>query len=218
MTEVAEQIEESKEVAKAKIMEIAVGGEITPIIPHTYQEAHEMALAFCKAGIIPRGLEDPKGDNSKTLGMVTTAIMQGLEVGMPPVAAISNIMVVNGRPTIWGDGAVALIHSSGTVEYFREWIEGDEYTDTWVAKCCIKRKDQDEPFKGSFSWADAQKAKLPNKPGPWMTYPKRMMQMRARAFAVRDGFADVLKGLKITEEVQDIPVPKEVKTTEFLEE
>jgi hypothetical protein len=30
-----------------------------------------------------------------------------------------------------------------------------------------------------------------------------MMQMRARAFALRDGFADVLKGMAIAEEVQD---------------
>src|SRR3546814_7442417 len=33
-----------------------------------------------------------------------------------------------------------------------------------------------------------------------------MRQMRARAWAMRDGFADVLKGIGIAEEVRDFPV------------
>jgi hypothetical protein len=37
----------------------------------------------------------------------------------------------------------------------------------------------------------------------WMKYPARMLTWRARTFAARDGFSDVLKGLKIYEEVAD---------------
>src|SRR3546814_15538068 len=44
------------------------------------------------------------------------------------------------------------------------------------------------------------------KQGPWSQYPQRMRQMRARAWAMRDGFADVLKGIGIAEEVRDFPV------------
>ena len=44
------------------------------------------------------------------------------------------------------------------------------------------------------------------KQGPWTQYPKRMRQMRARAFALRDVFADILKGMPIAEELQDYPV------------
>jgi hypothetical protein len=39
-----------------------------------------------------------------------------------------------------------------------------------------------------------------------MQYPKRMRQMRARAFALRDVFPDVLRGLPVAEEVMDMPV------------
>lgn len=195
---------------------LSVGGEIQALIPRTYDEARSMALGFCHAGIIPKGLTGKNDD--ETLGMVTTAIMQGLEVGFGPVAAISNIMVVNGRPSIWGDGLIALIQASRQVEYFKEWIEGDALTDDWTAYTEIKRKGQEEPYKGSFSWKQAQKARLTGKAGPWLSYPDRMLQVRARSWAVRDGFADVLKGLSVVEEVQDLPKEKEEVETDFLDE
>src|SRR3546814_4979258 len=53
---------------------------------------------------------------------------------------------------------------------------------------------------------DAKKAGRAGKQGPWSQYPQRMRQMRARAWAMRDGFADVLKGIGIAEEVRDFPV------------
>src|SRR5208337_216254 len=55
------------------------------------------------------------------------------------------------------------------------------------------------------SIADAKLAGLWNKEGPWRTYPKRMLKMRARGFTLRDGFADKLKGLKSVEELHDTP-------------
>jgi hypothetical protein len=56
-----------------------------------------------------------------------------------------------------------------------------------------------------FSVEDAKRAGLWGKQGPWSAYPKRMMQMRARGFALRDAFPDVLKGLITAEEAQDYP-------------
>jgi hypothetical protein len=38
---------------------------------------------------------------------------------------------------------------------------------------------------------------------PWILYPDRMLFNRARAFPLRDGFADALMGLSIAEEVMD---------------
>jgi hypothetical protein len=58
-----------------------------------------------------------------------------------------------------------------------------------------------------FSVADAKKASLWGKSGPWSQYPRRMLQMRARGFALRDAFPDVLKGLVTAEEAFDYPQP-----------
>jgi hypothetical protein len=47
-------------------------------------------------------------------------------------------------------------------------------------------------------------------PGPWQQYPDRMLQARARSFALRDVFPDVLLGLSMSaEELGDIP-PEDV--------
>jgi hypothetical protein len=51
--------------------------------------------------------------------------------------------------------------------------------------------------------ADAKRAGVWGKAGPWTQYPKRMLGIRARSFALRDVFPDVLGGLDIREEVED---------------
>ena len=39
---------------------------------------------------------------------------------------------------------------------------------------------------------------------PWIEHPDRMLFNRARAFVLRDGFADALMGLGIVEEMRDL--------------
>jgi hypothetical protein len=82
------------------------------------------------------------------------------------------------------------------------------------AVCAVKRKGDPEVKTVTFSYEDAEKAGI-IKRGVWLTYPYRMCMMRARAFALRDKFPDVLKGLKIAEEVMDMvdaePMPEPPK-------
>jgi hypothetical protein len=51
--------------------------------------------------------------------------------------------------------------------------------------------------------ADAKRAGLAGKSGPWSQYPARMLALRARGFALRNAFADALRGLVTAEEAQD---------------
>jgi hypothetical protein len=74
--------------------------------------------------------------------------------------------------------------------------------DEWVAFCEVTRTHWLKPIRRSFSVIDAKRAGLWKKEGPWLDYPKRMLQMRARAFALRDAFADVLGGLYVREEIE----------------
>jgi hypothetical protein len=87
--------------------------------------------------------------------------------------------------------------ASGLVEQFRESETGG------TATCIVKRKGLDA-VTHTFGLDDAKTAGLLGKAGPWTNYPKRMRQMRARGYALRDAFPDVLMGLSIAEEVQDI--------------
>jgi hypothetical protein len=67
----------------------------------------------------------------------------------------------------------------------------------------MRRRAWPTPITRSFSISMAEAAGLTRKEGPWQTYPRRMLTMRARSWALRDGFADVLRGLSIREEVED---------------
>lgn len=51
---------------------------------------------------------------------VLVAIQMGMEIGLPPMAALQNIAVINGRPSVWGDAQLAVVRSSGELEAFEE--------------------------------------------------------------------------------------------------
>jgi hypothetical protein len=133
------------------------------------------------------------------------AIQHGSEVGLSPMQSLQSIAVINGRPTIWGDAALALVHASPVCEYVVEEIEDGKEGETLVATCTAKRRGYPKPTVVRFSVADAKKAALWGKSGPWTQYSKRMLQLRARGFALRDAFPDVLKGLITAEEARDYP-------------
>ena len=129
------------------------------------------------------------------------AIQHGSEVGLSPMQSLQSIAVINGRPTIWGDAALALVQASPSCEYVREFLEGEG--DKMVAVCEVKRKGYPHPTLVKFSVEDAKKAGLWGKSGPWSQYSSRMLALRARGFALRNAFADALRGLITAEEAQD---------------
>lgn len=184
----------------SRLPALHAGGKVSAIVPQDFDGAWRIASAVCKAGMAPKGLETPE--------KAMVAIMHGMEVGLTPMAALQSIAVINSRATLWGDGALGLVQASGKMESFKEWFEGDG--ENRKALCIVKRKGDPEAKLGEFSVANAKKASLWGKSGPWSQYADRMLKMRARAFALRDGFSDVLRGLGIAEEVQDIPAQSEV--------
>ena len=161
--------------------------------PHTLEEAMKYAELIANSTLVPN-------DYRKQPGNVLIAIQMGREIGLKPLQALQHIAVISGRPCVWGDAVPGLIQGSGKLEDCRE--DFDEKTMT--ATCSMKRKGQPTPIIRAFSMDDAKKAGLWTKAGTWQTYPKRMLQMRARGWAARDGFADVLKGLSIVEEQMDV--------------
>jgi hypothetical protein len=162
----------------------------------TMAEAMSFANMVAKSDFAPK---DFKGKPESCL----LAIQHGSEVGLSPMQSLQSIAVINGRPTIWGDAAMALVQASPVCEYVREYIEGDG--DSMTAVCEAKRRGYPAPSVSRFSVADAKKAGLWGKSGPWTQYATRMLQLRARGFALRNAFADALRGLITAEEAQDYP-------------
>ena len=166
------------------------GGQVAALIPQSLDEAFRVANAISASGLAPRGVDKPE--------QVLVAIMAGAELGFAPFQAMQSFAVINGKPNIWGDALPALLWSRGFE--IDEWFD-DEDAPT-KAYCKITRPGGKE-IERTFSVDDAKKAGLAGKQGPWQQYQKRMLQMRARAFAARDGASDVLRGMQVAEEVQD---------------
>lgn len=163
---------------------LIAGRKVTGIIPTSIEEVFRLAQAIAKSGLAPGTLGTPE--------KITIAIMHGLEIGLPPMMSVQKIAVVNGRPTIWGDAVPALLWSRG--------FKLDETCAGNVATCTVTRPDGHKVTR-TFSEADARKSGLWGKAGPWTQYPGRMLQMRARGLAARDGAADALSGLYLQEEL-----------------
>jgi hypothetical protein len=186
-----------------------VAGEGGYIRPTTIEEAYRMAVAIVGGNLAPSSYDnDPK--------KVMLGLMAAMEAGLPPMYGLRQIAIINGRPSIWGDGAMALIQNSGNLAnqqivwdipdgFDPNTIELNRWPDEYGVTVKLWRKGQDDPYIGAFCVGDAKRARLwmNAKKVPWMEHPRRMLMIRARAFAQRDGFADALAGLSIREEVED---------------
>ena len=171
--------------------------------PQTFEQALTFSNYLADSDMVPK---DFKGKPGNCL----VAIQWGMEIGLKPLQAMQNIAGIHGRPSLWGDAVIALVRSSPLCEYIIEEDDGR------TATCKVKRRGEPEQSR-SFSMDDANAAALLGKQRPWPQYPQRMRQMRARAFAVRDVFPDVLKGLPVAEEVMDTPSERHMGQVERVE-
>jgi len=172
------------------------------------------SIATGPRGIVLRNLDDATtfayavflagcaGRDCKRKEHALMKVMAGQELGLAPMQSIANIMIINNLPKLWGDSMKGLVEQSPECEYVKEWIEGTG--DNMVAHCEAKRKNRPEPTTRTFSIDDARQARLLGKDS-YEKHPKRMIQMRARSFALRDQFADLLCGMGMVEEAGDYP-------------
>lgn len=169
------------------------------LVPHNLSEAMEFAKLIATSNLCPNDYRGKPAD-------VLMAVQMGLEIaGCSPLQALQNIAVINGRPTMWGDLVLGVVRNSGLLAGIVE-RDPQECMAKKEGRCEVVRKDDPNPVIRTFTYQMATDAGLIRRSGgsgPWTTHPGRMLQMRARAWALRDGFADVLRGLRIREEEQD---------------
>lgn len=183
--------------------------------PALYEHYQKVALMMSKSEIVPTSYRGKPAD-------IFIAMEMGYQLGFPIAQSLQDIAVINGRPCLWGDGLLALVLSHKECEGINEEPLINEKGDVIGYRCTVYRKGYN-PREQVFTLQDAQSAGLLKKSGPWSQYPKRMLQMRARAFALRDVFGDALRGFKVAEEQQDAEIidaemlspPKSTQTDKF---
>ncbi len=178
---------------KPALAPMPTGGALAAFVPQDSAQLLRLADVLSKSGdMVPKSYQgNPPA--------ITAAIMRGMEIGLSPMQALSSIAVINARATLWGDAIPALLQLRG--HHIDVEIEGTG--DNLCAVATLTRGDTGKQTVRRFSMADAKRAGLAGKSGPWQQYPARMLSHRARAWAARDGAADALMGLHVAEEVQD---------------
>jgi len=173
--------------------------------PANVTEAMQMATMLSRSEMVPKSYRGKAEE-------ILVAMMMGCELGLNPIQSLQNIAVINGRPCVWGDAMPALAQNHPQFGGIEESFDDA----TMTASCTVWRRGGPKQTR-TFSQADAKLAGLWGKAGPWQQYPKRMLQMRARGFALRDQFADALAGLVTREEAEDMPDEIDVspRRTEF---
>ena len=182
--------------------EIATQKQHFSLAPKDLDEAMRFADMLAGSSIVPK-------DYIGKPGNCLVAIQWGMELGLQPMQAMQSIAVINGRPSLWGDAMLALVKAHPAFEWIKEECDGN------VATCTIKRRGEPEVVQ-SFSLEEAKRAGLTGKQGPWTQYPKRMLQMRARGFALRDAFPDALRGVVSAEEARDTPTERDMGAAEVV--
>lgn len=150
------------------------------IIPRDVQEVRALSDSLSKSNLLPPDLRGKAAE-------VFVTVLAGLELGMPPMAALRGIHVIKGKPVLAADAMVGVVLGRGVAKYFRCLAE----TDTEVTYE-THRDGSPEPQRCTWSMADAKRAGLDG--DNWRKYPRAMLKARCKSMLARDVYPDVLAG------------------------
>jgi len=159
----------------------------TDFSPDHWQAMREMAKAFHDAKALPAHWNSAE--------KIIMGLQAGAEMGIPPMQALSTLLIVNGKITMEGKAMLKKLRQAGVGV---EWVESTDKT----CKVKLTRPDDKSAHTEEFTWEDAERAKLTTKDN-WVKYPKDMLRWKALSRAARFHCPDISEGLYITEEAMD---------------
>ena len=212
----------------SKLNAIALGNPITAIIPASFDDVVRIARLALMAGLYK---SERKTTPDELEAQAIMAIMKGMELGIAPMQALEGIAIINGRSCLWGDLVPALLWSNGFE--LEEGYENEDDPEKCTAVCTVIRPGG-KRITRRFSIADAKNARLwdtrekvrkqvwengnriwkdgVDNDSTWFKYGKvRMLPMRARGYAARDGAPDVMRGMYMREEMEDMEAADEAR-------
>lgn len=145
----------------------------------------EVGSMLIKSGMLPTSIRTPEA--------AMAIIIKGMELGLPPMAALNGITVIQGKATVSPQLMLSLINRSGQLETI------DIETGAQGATVTMKRRGR-SPFTARFGPAEAKAMQLDGKDNYKKQAPV-MYQWRAVAGCARVVFPDVIDGLYTLEEM-----------------
>jgi len=146
------------------------------------------AAQIADTAFVPKGLRG-------SAASAAAAIMYGREVGLPPMTALTQTYVIEGRPAVSAEAMRAMVYSAG---HDLEVVESN------VQRCVMRgRRRGAEEWAPPVIWDMAMvPAQLKGKDN-WRNYPRQMLQARATAELCRLLFPDVIHGFRAVEEFDE---------------
>ncbi|MGB8510068.1 MAG: hypothetical protein WCD76_16940 [Pyrinomonadaceae bacterium] len=156
-----------------------------PVQPAEWEMMLGQATALVKTGFLPKDVN--------TAEKAVAIMLTGRELNIPPMAALSTINVIQGKPTVSPQLMLALINRSGHLEDMKLETSADG------AVCAMKRKGR-QLYVARFGPVEAKAMGLDGKDN-YKKQAATMYQWRAVAMAARAVFPDVVLGLYTPEEM-----------------
>lgn len=164
-----------------------------------FDDAWRLATIMASSGMVPKAY-DRKPE------AVMVAVQFGAELGLGPMAAVQNIAVINGAPSVWGPAIMALCQAHPMfVSAGQNWDADAEVATVWMERKGMGRVER------TFSMEEARRIEVKTFDGiikladkdTYRNYPADMCLARALGRVAKFLFADAMKGLQIAQEQID---------------
>jgi hypothetical protein len=129
--------------------------------------------------------------NNVSAQAAVAKVLAGLELGLGPFAAMSNLLVIDGKVTLSAALVGGLIKSHPKYDYRVISHSEQECTIQFTQK---EGEQVTELGQSSFTMADAKQAGLLRPNSPWQKYPRNMVLARALTNGARWYCPDVFNG------------------------
>lgn len=153
--------------------------EAEPFEPSNLDQAFRLAENLSQASLLPGHLRGKPHDVFMTL-------LLARDLGLTAMQGITGIHVIDGKPSVSAQTAVALVKRSPLCKYFR-LVEGDERSATYETQ----RAGAPQPARMRYTIEDARRAGLLGKKN-WQAHPAAMLRARAAMALARDEYPDVV--------------------------
>lgn len=173
---------------------LAISGHLTSL---PLGELYQLGKVLITTGFLPTAI--------KTTEQAVAVMLKGQELRIPPMYALSNIAIIQGKPAASAELMLALIYR----DHGDDAIQFVETTAT-AATISYKRRTWKERRELSFTAADAKAAGLAG--GNWSKYPSAMLRARCISAVARLAFPDTISGMYTPDE---LGVETNIETGEY---
>lgn len=163
---------------------------MSEVIVHQPQQSMDLeqqmnySKALAAASIIPKAYQNQPAN-------ILVAIGYAQALGEHPIAALTDVYVVEGRPSM----SASMMHRRALEAGHRVRVQS---TDTEAVVSIWRKDDPQHEHKIVWTLERAKHAGLMGRKGPWQTYPAAMLRSRAVSEACRMACPEVLGPAKYT--------------------